>query len=1029
MNRRPIRPPRDELERAAHDLVGGAGGEAAFETLARNAALSEQQIAMGRASAFEGVGKIDAHVVVRAMPVDVVRSLLPLGLELAPQPATFPDKHPVVFLFADHFFQAWFGDMDYFECVVAVPYVRLEDSHAANRGPFLYMPRLYLDKTAPRLLGNLLYGFEKVEAKVEAGPGRFRATDPDSDEPIVSAKFTAAGDPVRPQEHANFESVRRLLEQPTISQALRIVDSDAFSERDFLSPFLCTQVKYDFTDPTSTIQPVRANVWLSPLTTPKGLPVGTFDTPSLDEDELGSFRMRAPQVVSLPRGSADARFEPTPTHKRKVVVLGGGPSGLVAAYYLARQSDRFEVELYTQGWRLGGKCAASRNTDRANRIEEHGLHAFLGFYENAIRGVRDAHDTADLPLDTDEGPLTAVFRGVDRVGVMDRWKGEWHYFPTPVAYNGKVPGLVPAAGLDDPPNLGRALSDAMGHIARDTATLLGADSEAAAEADRELAAHHDEAHASAIERFFDRTTAPLRMAVQRVRAFVEEFAAEQIVQEIEEGSAVFAGIAWLLDVVRATLKKVFARKIEDDRHHWFVWSGLDTVLTIVIGVIESKTVDFDELDRYDFREWLLLHGLDPRNANVSAITQVYETLFAHFEDQAIPGKLAAGVGLRWYILVGFLHRGYPAYDFRGACPESLVAPYYLALLRLGVKVHFFHRVAQLHVDGSGDDRKLAAIRFDLQATVKDGSHEYQPFLPGLAGRFAWPLQPNYEQLEEGETLRKRGIDLENTWAPWEPVGSKTLTLGRDFDECVLAIPLPALPPIATDLLDPASPSYTEPWAKMVDGMKVTRTISAQLWWTAPLEDLFSFPLGLMTGYASPQPSLGDFTHLLDVEDWGDSPDAPRFCAYHTGARFAMTIADATKDQRPDFPAARLAEWRRDFADWLREHYRGLYDAAPTRHEDLLGLLAAPQGTEGVDRLAAQYFHASVQPSDLYVLSQPGSTELRLAPHQSWVKHLVLCGDWTRTDINAGCVEAATQSGMLAARALSNEPTYIWHMGF
>jgi uncharacterized protein with NAD-binding domain and iron-sulfur cluster len=64
-----------------------------------------------------------------------------------------------------------------------------------------------------------------------------------------------------------------------------------------------------------------------------------------------------------------------------------------------------------------------------------------------------------------------------------------------------------------------------------------------------------------------------------------------------------------------------------------------------------------------------------------------------------------------------------------------------------------------------------------------------------------------------------------------------------------------------------------------------------------------------------------------------------------------------------------------------------------------------------------------------VLSQPGATELRFGQAESGVKALLLTGDWTRTDMNCGCVEAATSSGMLAARAISNEPASIWRPGF
>jgi uncharacterized protein with NAD-binding domain and iron-sulfur cluster len=1032
MKHRPVRPPRSTLEQQVHHVAGGDA--AAFEALARHAQLDDRNIALGKASSYEGVGTIDAHVVVRLVPVDVARSLLPLGLELAPQSVTFPDRHPLVMIFAHDFFQAWFGDMDYHELMFAVPYVRLEDSHAANRGPFLYMPRLYLDELAPRLLGNLLYGFEKLEANITAHAGRFRVKRRDNGKPIATAHFEAVGDPGPATAFASFEVVRQLLEQPTISQALRIADEDAFADRDFLSPFLCTNVRYDFGDPTATLQPVRAQVWISPETSPAGLPVGTFDTPSLAEHELGSFRMRAPQVVSLPGPPDVVRYVPSPPRrKRKIVVLGGGPSACVAAYYLARQTDRFEVDLYTQGWRLGGKCGAGRNTERAYRIEEHGLHAFIGFYENAFRAVRDVYRTAELPLDGPAGPLTEAFIGVTKLGVMDRFDDEWAYFTSPQKYNGKEPGVVPGDGIDDPPNLGRAVTDAMGHIARETASLIARDGDAEKEIqDRFEERKADSRWAALVEDmrgFFDVDAAPLRVAVARLSAYVEELAAEQVVQEIEAGSRLFRGIGWLLEVVRSTLRRVLADRIQRERDVWFIWSGLDTVLTIVIGLIDSRTVDFDDLDRYDFREWLLLHGLDPRNHAIASITEVYETLFAHFDDRPMPGKLAAGVGLRWYVLIGFLYRGHPAYDFRSACPETIIAPYYLALQRLGVRVHFFHRVTKLHVEGGDEDRTLRAIDLDVQATVKAGPAAYDPFLPDLPGEHAWPLHPLYDQLEEGDALRDRNIDLENVWSDWSPVARKQLRQGVDFDACVLALPLPVLPSIASDLLDPASPAHAEPWARMCEGIAVTHAHSAQLWLRSAADELFSHPIGLLTGFAAPEPSLGDFSHLLARERWGDGPDAPKFIAYHTGSDVALSIAAATQPRAPDYPEAARLAWRDRFTQWLREHYRELYDRAPASFDAFLELMAAPEGTHGLERLWAQYFVMSVQPSDLYVLSQPEATQLRLAPHESWVKHLVLAGDWTRTDLNCGCVEAATQSGMLASRVLSNAPTYVWHPGF
>jgi uncharacterized protein with NAD-binding domain and iron-sulfur cluster len=67
--------------------------------------------------------------------------------------------------------------------------------------------------------------------------------------------------------------------------------------------------------------------------------------------------------------------------KKKVAVLGGGAGALAAAFELSSLpdwKDRFEITVYQLGWRLGGKGASGRNREHFNRIEEHGIHLWLG---------------------------------------------------------------------------------------------------------------------------------------------------------------------------------------------------------------------------------------------------------------------------------------------------------------------------------------------------------------------------------------------------------------------------------------------------------------------------------------------------------------------------------------------------------------------------------------------------------------------------------------------------------------------------
>lgn len=1061
------------LEHYARELAD-SGNTELLVRIAELAGIAEERIRAAMRAGTEAKGVLDARVVTLALPRRDVEQLLPAGLKLAPQPLTMPDRHPVFMLFSQECFDAWFDEMDYNELLLGVPWVELEEQHLPNRGPFIYMPRLYLDEVLPRVLGNVLYGFEKQAAAVEVTDESFTVRDESGSALLVDGRFDGAGEPVAPAALPHFDAVQQMLEQPTISQALRIVDSHAFYRRAG-GPFLCCINRYRFDDPSTRVTPLRATVRVTGDFSPPGFPTGTFEVGSLAAEPLGAFHIRVPQEISLPGSCQDARYPTTPPasgKRRKVVVLGGGPASCAAAFYLAK-TGLYDIKMYTLGFRLGGKCAAGRNPEASHRIEEHGLHAFVGFYNNAMRTVREVYEQAEMPLARGQapwsvedlargqGPVAEAFVGTNAVGLMGRWRDvqgnfHWNYFPTTTELNELVPGVVPSGEEAGPQGFARALKITLERAIKHARILPWTEAEAQrasrARSDTEPEVPH--AAERLLDFIEDRFIPSARWEdwalfrfLEQLLSYIERFTYEQITRAIESNTNTIRGVLWLLKRLRRKAHSLFAdKKKTEDPNAWFEWSGLDIMLTIAIGILSERVIHFDQLDGIDLCKWLRVHGVSPGNDRSPIVLAVYDTLFANGSSEPVrPDDLAAGVGLRWLLLL-LDYRGFQAYEFRYSCPQTIFTPYYRALRRMGVEICFFHRVEQLKVERRGDERRLAGVRLRKQATVKGGPGAYDPFwLPPIPGNPEhlppWADRPDYRQLEEGERLREH--DLEDAWSRWPGVQDVELRQGEDFDLCICGLSLGAIPAITGDLIERRSPAYCEPWARMVHGMETCQTISMQLWMERPEAQLYTLPnppdrpevpphRGLLTEYVAPEPSFGNLSHLIEREGWSDDERIqapPAFLAYHTGALVSGHPLHGHPFDEHDYPARVRADWRRRARNWLQRNYRDFYDRAPKDWAAFCEQMVAPSDLRGTDRFSWQFFNVGFQPWDLYVLSQPGRIGLRPGQSESWVQGLFLCGDWTRTDLNAGCVEAATQSGMLCSRVISNHPRYIWHAGF
>ena len=131
------------------------------------------------------------------------------------------------------------------------------------------------------------------------------------------------------------------------------------------------------------------------------------------------------------------------TGKKKVAVLGGGLGSIVAAYELTATEElrqQYELTVYQLGWRIGGKGASGRNPDAFERIEEHGLHVWLGFYENAFRAMRACYEELGREPGSPLATMGDAFKPTYAVTLFEEYQNRWTPWSFVMPENDEVPG-------------------------------------------------------------------------------------------------------------------------------------------------------------------------------------------------------------------------------------------------------------------------------------------------------------------------------------------------------------------------------------------------------------------------------------------------------------------------------------------------------------------------------------------------------------------------------------------------------------
>lgn len=670
----------------------------------------------------------------------------------------------------------------------------------------------------------------------------------------------------------------------------------------------------------------------------------------------------------------------------KVAVLGGGMAGLSAAWRLSSPGwrDRFDsITVYQRGWRLGGKGASSRGVH--NRIQEHGLHIWLGSYENAFALLRECYAELDRATTEPTAPIWNWDQAVipaDNPGLADHGGPTWSTWLGTHPVDGHLPGEAGSAGRE---MTVLSFVERAVELLQAFAQSLIRENGTGSSLSLSALPGPDSAHLARSEASLARAVAAVMVSLADPHANLDSLG---------------GGLDQALSAVRDAID--YERR-DDHRRSWLLASLLTAA---VRGVLTDNLVTspqgFRAINDEEFGQWILRHGGHPDVLESAMVRGLYDLIFGYQDADSDRPAVAAGVMV---FLVGqalFTYRGAFFWKMTAGMGDVVIAPLYQALQRRGVRFEFFHRLDALHLD---EGRKaIEAISLGRQAWLAEGIEEYDP-LVAVKGLPVFPDTPRVEQLRPHQDLR----DLESHFGSHDDAEIRTLRKGVDFDHVVLAVSVGMVPIVAQELL-----ADRPEWREMTTRVRTVATQAFQLW-LRPDEPALGWPHpgSTVSAYLRPFETWASMPQTLWAETWPRGEE-PGTVAYFCGS----LDADWPTEEPPEAYVRRL---HRRVLDEAAHHVdRNLALFFPKAFSDNgfdWTLLAGADGTRGAEAVATQYVSVNIDPSDRYVQSIPGSDRYRLRPDESGFDNLVLAGDWTDCGMNAGCIEAAVMSGLEAANVV------------
>jgi uncharacterized protein with NAD-binding domain and iron-sulfur cluster len=477
---------------------------------------------------------------------------------------------------------------------------------------------------------------------------------------------------------------------------------------------------------------------------------------------------------------------------------------------------------------------------------------------------------------------------------------------------------------------------------------------------------------------------------------------ENVVQDLSHSPQAAGSVLNVLRALTSQAGKQLGDVVAiDERLRWKT-EIIDIVMTIAVGLYRDRVLlsrkGLDVLNDIDYRDWLRRHGATETSLKSRFITGIYDLVFAYADGERSKPKLAAGVALRGALRMFFTYRGSMFWRMRSGMGDAVFAPLYKVM----------------SADGrteAGSGRPLTPVKFffqhELRGVAFDVSDRKSRYVVGLT--FAKPANgtPAESPLDRFGCWRAARASVATPGR--EAEATETLALGEHFDAVIFAMGRDDFEAIVTrQARGLTRETLPKPWQRALQKRNQTvATKAAQVWLASDLEQLGWYRgSAIVAGLDLPFQTWADMTHTIPSEQaWGkahvrrgSSPAAsPSSVAYFCGV---LSERDIQQDRHQPGEL-------RDQLSVTLQGMTALWPAAAAQRTNVKPL--------------AEHVQANVSGSDRYSLSLPGTIGDRLSPLDMSFRNMTVAGDWTACGLDAGCVEAAVMSGMLAAHAISTKP--------